>query len=127
MKQAERYAEDQLGPLRAMIEDQQKRAEEQARRRNQDVQGFSQAAAEMLKGVAPAIQQTYGQEANRQASFAQGYSDAFKALQNDSAGELNKILETAGTGQTVSGDKGGADVLYGLGGLLPAAGLLLEG
>ena len=86
------------------------------------------AVAEMQKGVAPAIQQTYDAASARQAVLGKGFADGFKMASEGAAGGLNQILADQGSQQTVTpAGEAGANVLYGLGGALPANTLNQQG
>lgn len=86
------------------------------------------AVAQMQQGVAPAIQGTYDAASARQSVIAKGFSDGFKMASEGAAGGLNKILADQGSSQTVTpAGQSGADVLYGLGGALPAGELNQQG
>ena len=86
------------------------------------------AVAEMQKGVAPAIQGTYDAASARQAVIGKGFADGFKMASGGAAEGLNKLLAEQGSPQTVTGaGEAGANVLYGLGGALPAGELNQQG
>lgn len=86
------------------------------------------AVAEMQKGVAPAIQVTYDAASARQAVIGKGFSDGFKMASGGAESDLNKILADQGSQQKVTGaGEAGANVLYGLGGALPAGELNAQG
>lgn len=129
--QSRQTALDAIKAAQQPLIDQQTRAADQTTARGKDIQGFSQAVSELLKGVAPAVQQTYGQEADRQATYAKGYSDTMQKLLGQSADQINSTLQKGGApaGQMIDPGKAQAagDVLYGFGGSLPSKALSSAG
>jgi hypothetical protein len=126
---AQKSANQELAPFRTDITTQQQRASEQAQRQAEMLRGLYAAAADAAKSLGPEIGQTYTNAANQQAAYGQGFSGGFKNLEQGSADQINAQLAKLGApqGQMVAGDKGGADVLYGLGGALPAGTLSAQG
>lgn len=127
LKLVNQLVQSQIGPERQRLERERALAAERAKSRGEALQGFSGATAEILKGIAPATEQTYANAADRQSIFAKGFSDGLKLQQTQGAGEANALLAQQGSPQTIAGDTGASDVLYGLGGYIPASTLNREG
>lgn len=96
----------------------------------------SQWAADVYKalsaglGGAPAqIQGIYRTAAADQSAFGKGYSDALQHLQQAGASDVNKTIATAGgdSSQMLHPGPEAANVLYGLGGAIPANTLTGQG
>lgn len=85
------------------------------------------AVAQMQEGIAPAIQGTYDAASARQAVIAKGFSDGFKMAADKSASGLNALLDPGSPQTITSAGEPGANVLYGLGGALPAGDLNAQG
>lgn len=125
----EQLAQQALHPVLAEIQRQQ--AEERRRAQQAQTAAHQRAGglAEVLGGIAPQTQATYQAAGDSTAAYAKGFSAAFS--QNSQAAEagLNEILAKTGTGQQQVRGAGqaGGDVLYGVGGYIPASGLAREG
>jgi hypothetical protein len=127
-KQAAQAADAALAPVLAEIARQQ--AEEKARAATAQATAGAGAEglAKVLGGIAPATEQTYQNAAGSQAAIAKGFSDAFTAASNGSASNLNEFLAKQGSPQQIQGaGQAGGDVLFGLGGYIPASTMLREG
>jgi hypothetical protein len=119
-------AAEAIRPERMALEAQAERAETRARARQQDIGQFSLAAAEMLKGVAPQVNQFYGEAADRQSAYSRGMAAGQQMAEQGAAGQANQLLAQHGapTQQTPTGAQG--EVLFGLG-TLPAGTLAAQG
>lgn len=124
---AQTLVEGSVLPQRQAIERERQLAQERAQARAQTLRGFGQAQAEFLEGIAPRTEQTYQAAAGATSAFGKGFSDGLKMALGESAGEANALLEQQGSPQRVEGGEGAADVLYGLGGFIPASTLNREG
>lgn len=90
--------------------------------------GFAKAAAALLQGVAPRVQNTYTNAANADAGYAHGLSSNVQGDINQRAGADNAFLTKMGTptaGLVHPADVGGT--AYGLEGYIPATTLQREG
>ncbi len=97
-------------------------------RQQEAIAGYSQAAAQMLQGTGQQVQQGYADAGQRTANYAKGFSIGFNSAVSGNADEANRLLAMNGSGQTVqSAGSPGADVIYGLGGFIPASSLEREG
>ena len=127
--QAKSIVGTSLDPALAEVRRQQAEADAAAAARAEQIQGATNAYAEISKGIAPQIQQTYSDAAHDQVTFAKGYSDTMRALQEKSGNEMNAQLQQIGApeGQMARPSAGASDVLYGLGGVIPATTFGREG
>ena len=118
-----------LAPTLAEITRQGTQATADAARRQAFTAALTQTVAGMAGAYAPAVQSTYQQAGENQSSFGKGFSDAFKASQNQNAAQTNTTLEQSGApaAQMLPGDTGAADALYGIGGYEPASTFNREG
>lgn len=121
-------ANQALAPVLAALQAQ--KAQEQTAAANQQAtaaasaQGLSQA----LAPIPGQIQDTYKQAGDSTSAYAKGFSAAFQQGSEQTANDLNAFLAKQGSPQQVqSAGAKGADVLYGLGGFIPASGLAREG
>lgn len=91
--------------------------------------------AGILQGIAPGVQQTYSDAAQRQAAFAKGFSDHMQAAQAQRAGDTSSFLqnvvgapsEQVGQVAAQTNPAAAGDTLYGLRGYIPASTLNEEG
>src|SRR5690242_10278920 len=94
----------------------------------QQQMGFAKAAAALLQGVAPRVQDTYSNAANADAGYARGLGDNVQSDINQRASADNDFLTKMGTpsaGLVHPADVGGT--AYGLQGYIPATTLQREG
>jgi len=94
----------------------------------QQQMGFAKAAAALLQGVAPRVQDTYSNAANADAGYAGGLSSNVQTDINQRAADSNAFLSKMGTpnaGLEHPADVGGT--AYGLEGYIPATTLQREG
>ncbi len=131
---AQQLTQAALLPQQQAIDRAQQEYMAQAAAQQQAIQGYAQQAATQLEGIGPRVQGVYQDAAGAQAGFAKGFSDGLRMLAEQQAAEQTRILEQQGAPasqiaqvQGLSGDSGSGDVLYGLGGYLPAASLGREG
>jgi len=90
--------------------------------------GFAKAAAALLQGVAPRVQDTYTNAANADAGYAHGLGSDVQQTINQQADSNNAFLQKMGTpaaGLQHPADVGGT--AYGLEGYIPATTLQREG
>lgn len=127
-----RLAQEQEKPVLDALEAQRKQIAGDNAQRAKNAAGFSTALAELLKGIGPATEQTYQNAAGATGAFAKGFSDATQHLAENENASLTDVLKTAGLSDdqiahatSQIGDT--SDVLYGLGGYIPASGLEREG
>lgn len=125
-QQARQQATSQLAPVYAELDRLQQEAAQRARLRGQAITASSEALARAHGQAAPEIEGVYGRASERQAIFGKGYSDTMRRLQEQEAGQANELLAQHGSPQQL-GVSNQADVLYGLGGMLPASTLNLSG
>lgn len=131
---AQQLTQAALLPQQQAIDLAQQEYMAQAAAQQAAIQSYSQQAATQLEGIGPRVQGVYQDAAGAQAGFAKGFSDGLRQLAEQQAAEQAAILERQGAPaaqiaqvQGLSGDAGSGDVLYGLGGYLPAASLGREG
>lgn len=100
---------------------ERKRAEDAARRRMNDLAGFTQAIMGMLGEISPHIRNAYGEGAETMRSGGTGFGDVLNKNNAASAEQGNSILDAIGApeGQKLQGGDAGG-VLAGLAGWLPA-------
>ena len=125
---AVQQANQALAPILAEIRRQQ--AEEAKRAENaQATAGASAHGLSQVLGAIPGrIEDTYQKAGDSTSAYAKGFSAAFQQGSEQTAQQLNEFLGKQGSPQQVqaAGAKG-ADVLYGLGGYIPASTLAREG
>lgn len=121
-------ANQALAPVLAEIRRQQAEEQRRAAAQQQAARDRAGGLAGVLEGIAPQTQATYKVAGDSTAAFAKGFAVAAAGDSNAAKAELDSILARTGQGQTVraAGENGG-DVLYGLGGFIPASGLAREG
>lgn len=106
----------------------QAQAAEQARNQAAASQAAYSAQAALQAGLAPAIGATYGQAADRQAAYGQGFSGLVKGALDKSTSDANALLAQNGMAQNIaSGGQSAKNVLYALGGYNPASVLNAQG
>jgi len=99
-----------------------------------NMQGLYGALAEISKGVAPQVAGIYKDAAGTEGALGKGFADAQAAIQSGEASDMSSFLKVAGIPQASvdsvlqkAGGSGATDVLYGLGGAIPATALNREG
>ena len=109
---------------------------DQASQANQhNVTGLSSALAGILQGIAPQVQQDYGDAATRQAAFAKGFSDHLQQTLGQNATNTSSFLQnivgapSSQVSQVASqvAPSAAGDTLYGVRGYIPASTLNEEG
>jgi hypothetical protein len=118
-----------LAPVLAEIQRQQAEEKRRAQRAQQHAQGVAGGLAQVLGGIAPQTQATYKAAGDSTAAYAKGFSAAAAGDSNAAAQGLNDILARTNGGpqQVQAAGQAGGDVLYGLGGYIPASNLAREG
>lgn len=124
---ARTLVEGSVLPQQQAIERERQMAEQRAQARAQTLQGFGQAQANFLQGIAPQTEQTFQAAAGMTSAAAKGFSDGMRMALGESAGEANQLLAQQGSPQRVEVGEGAADVLFGLGGFIPSSTLAREG
>lgn len=128
---AQRIAQAYLAPQLEANRQAQAQALADARRDATFQANLSAALANVLKGAGPATEATYRRATADTSALASGFSDAFRQSLAGAAGGTNAFLQSIGAPEGQMVDAGnaqkGADVLYGLGGLIPGAALAREG
>ena len=121
-------AQQALAPVLAALQ-AQKAQEQQAAANQQATAGASaQGLQQALAPIPGQIEDTYKRAGDTTSAYAKGFSTAFQAGSEQTANDLNAFLAKQGSPQQVqSAGAKGADVLYGLGGFIPASGLAREG
>ncbi len=134
LAQAQRAAAATLVPSEKVLRDAQEQARLDAERRAAFQRDVNSALAELLRGIGPSTQATYQAAARDQSAFGKGFSDGLRMAAERSAGDTNAFLAKQGApaGQMVPTGEGSpaqaaSDVLYGLGGYIPASTLGREG
>jgi len=131
---AKAQADAEMAASRQQYLDQINREQQQAAWRGQQIAGLSSALAGILSGIAPQIAGFYGTAAERQASFGKGYEgDLNQALGQQADVSSNLLSNVAGApseqvaqANATLGTSAG-NVLYGLGGDIPASTLNQQG
>lgn len=104
-----------------------------AKRQATDTTGYYAALANVLKGIAPAVNTGYSNAAGADSAFSKGFTDGLAHVQAQAGQTNNDVLGVSGgqvqAGQVAqqTGGTGIQDALYGLTGYAPAAGLEREG
>lgn len=127
--EAKKYVDAALAPLFAQIENERKLTEQQYANRAAGLQAGYSALGQVQAGLAPQIQETYKQAGDSTAAYGAGFSQELKAASDGTASNINEFLAKQGSPQQVqgAGSTGATDVLYGLGGALPASDLAKQG
>jgi hypothetical protein len=122
-------AQAQLDPLRGDIRNQATQAQARTDAQGKAILAAAQAAAELLKGMGPQVSGIYQQAAANQAQIGKGYSGGLQQAQDASAAQTNAQLANIGAPEGQMQHPGGeaANVLYGLGGAIPASTLSTQG
>lgn len=131
-KQALRDAQQAEKPVIGAIKSAQSQYDTTEAQREANVQGFSQALAQLLGGAAKTTSDAYQGAAGATASFGKGFSDAEKHIADNENASLKSFLDKAGisgpAADTALSKIGGTgDVLYGTQGYTPASNLEREG
>lgn len=94
----------------------------------QQANEVAKAIAQIAKEAGPATEQAYRTAGADQATFAKGYSDGMRLKAQQNADQTNSTLRAIGVDDRVVGAANkGADVAYGLGGVVPATAMSREG
>src|SRR3990170_770031 len=122
----------QVGPEQAMLQAEAQRLAGQTSAQSNQVSGLYQGLGQMLQPIAGSIEQTYQTAAQSQGAFGKGFSAGLEMLANQQGGQDAAFLQQQGAPQgQIEGvqnvGQGAGDVLYGLGGYLPATTLNREG
>jgi hypothetical protein len=127
--QATKAVNSVYGPQYAGVDAQVALDRSQAMTQAQTYNKWAADQARLLAGIAPRIQGIYSKAANDTAVFGKGFSDGLQHAQDTNSGDINKILAQNGApdGQMQHPGTNAADVLYGLGGELPASTLAAQG
>ncbi len=128
-KMAVSQATAELDPARTDIRRQQQEAGARSDSQGRAILAASQAAAEMMKGIGPQVNSMYQTAAANQAAIGKGYSGGLQEAQNAQAAQTNAQLANIGApeGQMQHPGPEAANVLYGLGGAIPASTFSREG
>lgn len=126
-KQLTAAYQPQVDQIKQAIADEQARTAQRA----ELVRGLYAQLAGIQGQAGQNVSSIYNTAATNQTTFAKGYSDAMQQMVGQNTGQTNATLGLIGApaGQQISGDKASAagDVLYGLGGAIPASTLTREG
>ena len=122
----------QYGPEQAALQAEASRLSGQTSAQSRGVSSLYQGLGQMLQPIAGNIQQTYQTAAQSQGAFGKGFSAGLEMLANQQGGQDAAFLQQQGAPQgQIEGvqnvGQGAGDVLYGLGGYLPATTLNREG
>lgn len=131
MDQAKELAEIQIGPQVTLYKQQQDQAIADAERRAKLQAQIGAALAEVLKSQGPEVAATYRAAGADQAGLASGFSGDLRESAAADAQKINELLDSIGAPSAQHVDTAptdaAANVLYGLGGYLPASTLGREG
>lgn len=132
-----RRVKSSVAPLFAGVEADRARATKDYERTMANQKGLLEAVARIIGGdqAGAGVSSAYDTAAGGVASFGKGFSDAMQGLSNQAGGEATRLLSLAGapdsaiaSTQAATGvGTGVGDVLYGLGGAIPASTLEREG
>lgn len=130
-KQALAQAKLDLAAQSQPIKDEITQNDATATQRTQDASDNATALSKILGNIGPQVQDAYSQASDRQGVLAKGFSDGMQAALNKSGASDNAFLAKQGApkGQQIDPNKSKAagDVLYGLGGYVPASTFNREG
>lgn len=127
-RQAQAQAQAALAPVLAEIERQKAEEDRRAENAKATTAASAQGLSQVLGGLPGQIQDTYKQAGDATSAYAKGFSAAFQQDSEQAASALNEFLQQQGSPQQVkAAGEAGADVLYGLGGFIPASALAREG
>lgn len=122
--QANTLAHNDVASQVAAFQQQQAQANAQATQRAQQINLAAQAAARYEAGLGDQTAASFDNAAKSEAGFAQGYSGQLQQTASDAAAKVQAGLAAVGApaGQAPSTTQGTdlANVLYGLGGQIPA-------
>ncbi len=129
LQQAQQAVNPVYAPQYAGVDAQVALDHSQAAQQAATQHAWAQQQAAALAHISPDIMKIYGQAASNDAVFGKGYSDGLQQAQNANSGDINKILAQNGApaGQMQNPGSDAADVLYGLGGQIPASTLNAQG
>jgi hypothetical protein len=116
----------QLPQLQA-IQAAQAASELAAKNAAKTTSGYYGALGELLKGVAPQVQDVYRQAAGDTSAFGKGFSDGLAHVQSQTQGEAADVAGISGGAAPPPVSPGGANALYALGGYIPATTMEREG
>lgn len=118
----------QLAALLAALQSEQQASDRQAAARAAQIQGLTQAEANMLRTVGPAVDQTYKSASDDTSAYAKAYAMGAKASEDKAQAEANQLLakNNAPAGQMLR-PSGVDQVLYGTEGYIPASTLRAQG
>lgn len=118
----------QLAALLAALQSEQQASDRQAAARAAQIQGLTQAEANMLRTVGPAVDQTYKSASDDTSAYAKAYAMGAKASEEKAQAEANQLLakNNAPSGQMLR-PSGVDQVLYGTEGYIPASTLRAQG
>lgn len=129
--QASTLAKNDIASQVAALQQQQSLANNQAAQRAQQINLAAQAAARYEAGLGDQTAASFDNAAKAEAGFAQGYSGQLQQTASDAAAQVQAGLASVGApaGQAPSTTQGMdlANVLYGLGGAIPASALETAG
>lgn len=117
-----------LARLYAALDAQQAASDRAAAAQAAQIQGLTQAEANMLRGVGPAVDQTYKGAADDTSAYAKAYAMGMRASEEKAQAEANRLLQqnNAPAGQMLQ-PSGADQVLYGTEGYIPASTLRTQG
>lgn len=121
-------ANQALAPILAELARQKQ--QEQSRAANQQATATASASglSDVLGGIAPQIQGDYQKASDSAFEYGRQLGLQYASGSNQDAGGLNEFLAKQGSpGQVKAAGDAGGTVLAGLGGLIPASGMLREG
>lgn len=132
LAQAQALAAASQAGTRTLLQEQQQAATARASRSAEQQSQIAAALAKVLQGIGPQVQAGYQAAGNTQALFGKGFSDGLKLATQGSADETNAFLRNvvgAPEGQQIPSGQAtqAADVLYGVGGYLPAQSFAQQG
>lgn len=121
--EAESLVQSEYAPIEAEWLRQQKAEQARMAKEAQAITGYAQGAAQLVAPIAGQVAQTYQAAADSQANYAKGFSTGMQEIQNKAAAEANAELAKHGApaGQMQQPTTAASDVLYGVGGYIPAS------
>lgn len=131
---AAQRANEAIAPELTALEGEREQARDYYNRLLQQQAGVSEAAARLVGGIAPVVGQAYGDAGDAVASYGRGFGDIQNQIQGAEKSALAGVLEKSGASpeqvaqvNAKVGSEAAGDVVYGVGGYIPAVDLRSQG
>lgn len=129
-QQALAQAQQSLGAEAAPVQAEQAASDQQYAGQEKDATGVAAALANILKGIGPAVSNTYSTAAQDQELAAKGFSSGMQDALQGNTDNLNAMLKQLAPNAPATIDSKApqlADVAYGIGGYNPGTAFSKEG